>query len=92
MSVEILSEEDAKKNPAGKGRDNPNQHPFLPEPKGRMQFSLNPLKIISQICGPKFRGKILVLLCIVLCIAFLVYFGVAFGGSLIGSLVANIGK
>lgn len=36
----------AKANPVGKGRSEPNASPFCPEPKGRLQLSLNPFTMI----------------------------------------------
>lgn len=33
--MEILTDEEAKRKPVGKGRDNPNQYPYLPAPKKR---------------------------------------------------------
>ena len=33
MEMEILTELEAKSRPAGRGRGEPNNHPFLPEPK-----------------------------------------------------------
>ena len=32
MEMEILTEAEAKERPAGKGRDEPNMNPHLPEP------------------------------------------------------------
>lgn len=31
--MELLTEEEAKLKPAGKGRSDPNDHPHLPKPK-----------------------------------------------------------
>lgn len=36
----------AKLRPAGVGRGDPNQDPYLPEPVGRIEFSLNPYKML----------------------------------------------
>jgi hypothetical protein len=49
LSIEIVTEEEAKIRPAGLGRGNPNQDPFLPEPIGRFQFSWNPFKLLVRI-------------------------------------------
>ena len=35
-----------KAKPVGPGRENPNMEPFLPPPIGRIQFSLNPFKML----------------------------------------------
>lgn len=49
LSIEILTEEEAKIRPVGLGRGNPNQDPFLPEPIGRFEFSWNPIKLLVEI-------------------------------------------
>ena len=33
MELELLTVEEAEQRPVGMGRDEPNQHPFLDEPK-----------------------------------------------------------
>lgn len=35
LSVEVLSDKEAKLCPAGQGRSDPNQDPYLPQPTGR---------------------------------------------------------
>ena len=44
ISLDVLTASDALARPAGKGRDPPNQHPFLPEPV-RPDTSFNPFRI-----------------------------------------------
>lgn len=46
MSIECLTEAEAKIRPAGVGRGDPNQDPFLPPPIGRFRFSWNPIKLL----------------------------------------------
>lgn len=46
LSIEMVTEEEAKIRPVGVGRGNPNQDPYLPEPTGRFQFSWNPFKLL----------------------------------------------
>jgi len=38
-----------KAKPVGPGRENPNMEPYLPPPIGRIQFSLNPCKMLVSI-------------------------------------------
>ena len=57
-SLEILPEWYAKLNPVGEGRKEPNVSPYLPPPVGRFQWSLNPLKVLNQCVGPRFRKKL----------------------------------
>jgi dysferlin len=33
ITIELLTEAEAKAKPAGKGRDEPNEHPNLPDPE-----------------------------------------------------------
>jgi hypothetical protein len=89
LSIEVLTEEEAKRKPVGKGRENPNQYPYLPPPKNRFQFSLNPLSMISQLCGPEFKKQIAMALCMALCLGFIIYFGITFGGSIAGSFIGS---
>ena len=56
-SLEILPKKLADLNVVGKGRDDPNVNPYLPPPVGRIQFTLNPFKMMNQCVGPKFRKK-----------------------------------
>ena len=68
LQIDILPAGVADKNPVGKARDNPNHSPFLPQPEGRIEFSLNPLKMFNQLIGPAVRRKIYMMLCCLLCI------------------------
>jgi len=52
LQIDILPAATAEKNPVGKARDNPNHSPFLPQPEGRIEFSFNPLKMLSQLISP----------------------------------------
>ena len=56
-SLDILPKKIADLNVVGKGRDDPNVNPYLPPPVGRIQFTLNPFKMMNQCVGPKFRKK-----------------------------------
>ena len=47
VSFELVPMEKALQNPNGMGRDEPNIDPALPPPTGRIEFSLNPFKMIS---------------------------------------------
>ena len=56
-TLEILPKKLADLDVVGKGRDDPNVNPYLPPPVGRIQFTLNPFKMMNQCVGPKFRKK-----------------------------------
>ena len=72
-SVEIVPKDLADQEPVGKGREKPNINPFLPPPVGRMEFTLNPFKMVNQLVGPKFRKKCYCLCILILIIVYLVY-------------------
>ena len=72
-SLEIVPEWYAAAYPVGKGRDSPNVEPYLPPPVGRISFTLNPIKMFTQLTGPKFRKKICKFICIILLIIYLIF-------------------
>lgn len=59
ISIQIFPADKATAQPAGLGRTEPNDSPFLPPPTGRLQFGWNPISIIAQLLGPR--------LCCILC-------------------------
>lgn len=73
ISFELVPEVRAKACPVGEGRNEPNIDPKLPPPVGRFEWSLNPLKIISQLVGPEFKMKICLGLCCILCCLILIF-------------------
>lgn len=68
MQIDILPKKEAEKNVVGEARSEPNVNPFLPQPEGRLEFSLNPFKMLNQLIGPALRRKIYCWCCIcILC-------------------------
>ena len=63
ISISCVTKEEAIKNPVGEGQSDPNQNPFLPKPKGRLEFSFNPIVIINQLFGREFLNKVICYLC-----------------------------
>jgi hypothetical protein len=53
VTVEVIPKELVDALPVGKGRNAPNQYPYLPPPVGRMRFSLNPFYILQELLGTK---------------------------------------
>ena len=47
VSMRIYPKAAAEKNEQGKGREEPNNDPNLPEPEGRIQLSLNPFTMLA---------------------------------------------
>lgn len=72
ISMELLPKALADERPAGRGREEPNQFPTLPEPVGRAQLSLNPYTMLVQLVGPNFASKMTALLLAVGCCVLLV--------------------
>jgi len=61
VSVDLLTEESARKLPAGKGRGEPNQNPFLAPPdRPDTSFNpLNPFSYISKVLWRKNKYKVI---------------------------------
>lgn len=47
LSVEVFPKKDAVANPVGEAQSEPNINPFLPKPFGRIEFSINPFKMLA---------------------------------------------
>jgi hypothetical protein len=89
VSIDLLSEQIAANSPVGIGRSDPNQDPYLPPPKGRFMFSVNPFSWIEQMMGPAFKGKICIIIFIlVLCLIFLIFLPI-FISTLISVIIAK---
>ena len=58
ISVSVMPKTVAAVEQAGFGRSEPNQHPYLAPPTGRLYFSLNPFIMGSQFCGPKLCAQL----------------------------------
>lgn len=86
VQIDILPKSHAEKNPIGKARDNPNHSPQLPQPEGRMEMSLNPLKMFNQLVGPALRRKIKIWIAMALCCALFV----AILPNILGGLVTKL--
>lgn len=69
LSIDLMPKKDAELNPVGEAQSEPNVNPFLPKPFGRIEFSLNPLKMLSQLIGPALRRKLYCYCCIAICCA-----------------------
>lgn len=72
MQIDVLPADQADKNPLGKARQEPNHSPFLPQPEGRFELSLNPIKMFNQLVGPEIRRKIYLGLVCAICITLMV--------------------
>lgn len=72
MQIDVLPADQADLNKVGKARDQPNHSPFLPQPEGRIVFTLNPFKMWEQMIGAAYRRKICIYCWCIICIALLV--------------------
>ena len=89
VQVDVLPASVATKNPVGKARDNPNHSPTLPQPEGRFELSLNPLKMYQQMIGPEIRAKIRNYLILAVCCFLCLYMIPGILSTIIGQ---GIGK
>jgi len=59
ISVELMPAAMAAQLPAGFGRSDPNQNPFLPEPAGRVKWSIfHPFDMLRELLGDRLCRKI----------------------------------
>ena len=86
VQIDVLPQSHADKNPVGKARDNPNHSPQLPQPEGRMEMSLNPIKMFNQLVGPALRRKIKIWIFMTLCCALFV----AILPNILGGLITKL--
>ena len=84
MIEEELFKKIADLNLVGKGRDDPNVNPYLPPPVGRIEFTLNPFKMMNQCVGPKFRRQCY---CYCLCFLLVAYLAISLPSIFAGILV-----
>merc|ERR1719506_1286632 len=70
ISVELVPVPmDASGYTAGHGRKEPNHNPVLPKPMGRIQWSLNPCRMLYEILGPTICKWLLCAICMSLSMA-----------------------
>lgn len=87
LQIDIISKKEALLNPVGEAQSEPNINPFLPKPFGRIEFSLNPFKMLNQLIGPALRRKIYCCCCFVICCALCVMMAPMIFSNMISSLL-----
>jgi len=85
--MQILPKDQAEKYPQGEGRNEPNSDPFLPEPEGRIQLSLNPFTMIAQLIPAPLLRKIICLLIVLACCALCVMMAPMIFSNFVSSLL-----
>ena len=73
MDLRVVPGDYAEANKVGAARSDPNVEPNLPPPVGRFQLSLNPFKMLNQMCGASLRRKIWCCCCCIICLVVLYY-------------------
>ena len=58
IQIDVVPKDKAVMYPNGEGRSEPNHSPYLPPPVGRIQWSLNPWKMLNQCVSPAVRNQI----------------------------------
>jgi len=93
VSIQLVPEKDLERLQCGEGRDEPNQHPALPQPVGRLFFTLNPFSLLYQFLGPKncrlLYGICCALCSCILCVLFLYLFFPTVFGNLVTAPITN---
>ena len=89
MRIELVTKENALENPLGEGRNEPNTDPFLPPPEGRIEFSLDPWKMLKQLISPELRMKIQASICSIICCLLCIYLAPGLISSVIGNIIAK---
>ena len=67
LDIQIMPISKAKAFPVGTARSEPNMDPYLMPPVGRIQLTMNPLKMMQQLVSPEFLRKIIAWFAITVC-------------------------
>lgn len=73
VSMDLIPEHIAKRNPVGDERKEPNNSPVLPKPSGRFKFSYNPITLLGQVVGPEINKKVCGLICLGIIVLVLIF-------------------
>ena len=90
ISMECMPQNIAQQLPAGFGRSDPNMNPFLPEPKGRSEFSiLSPLKSLRNLVGDQMYWKICMGFILSTVTSFIVLLGPTLASTLLAKAISH---
>jgi hypothetical protein len=90
LDVRIFPGAIAKQNPVGEGRNEPNMLPHLPPPIGRIEFSLNPFKMLAQLVNKEYLKKLYAIIGVLLCVAACIMIAPMVVSNLISALTMKI--
>ncbi len=80
----------ADKNKVGEARNDPNHSPFLKPPEGRLELTMDPVKMLSQMVGPELRRKIIRYLICITCLGLCIMLVPLVFGNLISALLMKL--
>jgi len=89
IGISILTKEEAEANPLGNGRQEPNMAPYLPKPEGRIELSLNPIKMLKQLIAPHIWMKCMKYLSGIICLALCIYLLPGLIDAIFGGMIVN---
>ena len=89
LQIDVLPKDYAGKNKVGEARQEPNHSPFLKPPEGRLELSLDPMKMIGQFLTPALKRKIYFWLICASCISLCIMLLPLVAGNLISDLIAK---
>jgi hypothetical protein len=90
LRIDILSKEEADEAPLGAGRKEENRDPYLPPPEGRIEFSMNPMKMLRQLISPAYLKKCQKFFCCIICIAISAYCLPGLITTIFGNVISSI--
>lgn len=71
--MEVLTEEEAKTNPVGKGRQGPSALPEPKRPESSFIWFLNPLKTFRFVICRKYGKHLIIILLLAMTVAFVLF-------------------
>jgi otoferlin len=87
IQIDVFPKEQAEKNKVGEARQDPNHSPFLKPPEGRLELTMDPLKMARQLVGPELQRKIIRYLLCGACLALCVMLIPLIFGNIISTLI-----
>jgi hypothetical protein len=90
LDIRVFPGLEATSQKVGEGRQEPNMLPYLPPPLGRIQFSLNPFKMLSQLASKEFLAKFYTLCCCLICVAGLIAMAPMILSNFVSLIVAKM--
>ena len=80
LRVDLVPEDEAENDEVGKGRQEPNKDPYLPQPVGRLSFKFDLAELCREICPIWLRYLICMLICCVICLGIFMLIGTQLSG------------